>query len=169
MFKLGDKVQPINADRYNDIMKQLVGKTLLVRSVGNDKNGDEIVCAGAPGEEDWFWHSNDLRLVSVWSAGPFHPEPTDPAPAAAAEVPEPLVWVDGATHYQPRQDAFYKRVSAHEWYVWSRRIGREPLHWCKAPGTPDGAEWVVRNQPTDPAPAASKKPIRRGDLVMHRG
>lgn len=83
MFKPGDKVTPVSAERYvcNDIMKQLVGKTLLVRSVGNDAKGNEIVLAGIPGERDWFWHSDDLRLVSAWSAGPFQAEPTDPAPA----------------------------------------------------------------------------------------
>ena len=76
-FKVGDKVTPVNAYRDNDIMKQFVGKTMLVLSVG-----DEIVCAGVPGEEDWYWHSDDLRLVSETQAEPVT-EPTDPAPAAA--------------------------------------------------------------------------------------
>jgi hypothetical protein len=100
-FKPGDKVTLVSSERYgyNDIMKQWVGKTLLVLSVGDGKNDDEFVCAGVPGEDYWYWYPNDLRLVSAWSAEPLQLEPTDPAPA----------------------------------------------------------------------PAAAKKPLRRGDLVMHRG
>ena len=131
--------------------------------------------APEPAPEAQMPKQSKLRTVNWGGHGFLNPyadtsptEPTDPAPAAVAEVPEPLVWVDGATHYQPHQGAFYKRVSAHEWYVWSR-IDCEPMHWCKAPGTSDSAEWVVRNQPTDPAPAAAQKPLRRGDLVMCRG
>lgn len=84
-FKPGDKVTPVSSERYsrNDIMKQLVGKPLLVRSIHTYENGDEVVCAGVPGDGDWDWHSDDLRLVSAWSAEPLQPEPTDPAPAAA--------------------------------------------------------------------------------------
>lgn len=213
-FKVGDLVTPISVKPYSDrIQRRLLGKTLVIYSF-QDNGNSFLVFAGVIGDCGFFWHPDDLRLVSETQAEPapepapdvpaperaapepapeaqmpersklrtvnwggcgfLKPatsptEPTDPAPAAVAEVPEPLVWVDGATHYQPHQDAFYKRVSAHEWYVWSRIVEREPLHWCKAPGTSDRAEWVVRNQPTDPAPAASKKPIRRGDLVVSNG
>lgn len=68
-FKPGDKVTPVNVYCDNDVMEQFVGKTLLVLSVGN-----EVVCAGVPGEGDWYWHSDDLRLVSE----------TKPEPAPAA-------------------------------------------------------------------------------------
>lgn len=50
----------------------------------------------------------------------------------------------GATHYQPHQGAYYKRVSATEWYVWSWLEEGEPLRWLYAPGTGDSAEWIVR-------------------------
>lgn len=81
-FKVGDKVTPVNAYCDNDIMEQFVGKTLLVISVG-----DEVVCAGVPGEGDWYWHSNDLRLVS---------EPdTDPEPSEHFRVGDYVVLIDG--------------------------------------------------------------------------
>ena len=62
-FKVGDKVTPINTDHCSDIMKQLVGKTLVVNSIDTDSCGCEIVCARVPGEEGWFLYSDDLRLV----------------------------------------------------------------------------------------------------------
>lgn len=73
----------------------------------------------------------------------------------AAPVQEPVAWVDGATHYQPHQKAFYKRVSATEWYVWSR-VEQEPLHWCKAIGTSDSAHWILR-QPAQQEPVEVKQ------------
>lgn len=78
-FKPGDKVVLINVDHYSDIMKQLMGKALVVNSIDTDKCGCEIVCARVPGEEGWFLYSDDLRLVSE-----AQPEPaTEPAPAPA--------------------------------------------------------------------------------------
>lgn len=68
-FKVGDKVTPIKAERYghNHIMKQLVGKTLVVSWVslfaGNDEDDSKLVLAGIPGEVARFWHSEDLQLV----------------------------------------------------------------------------------------------------------
>jgi len=56
----------------------------------------------------------------------------------------------GATHYQPHQDAYYKRVSASEWYVWSRMNDREPMRWHPSLGTGDNAEWVVRPAEAQP-------------------
>lgn len=64
-FKPGDKVVVINVDSYSNIMKHLIGEELIVRSVGNDKCGCEIVCAGIPGVEGWFLRSDDLQLVPV--------------------------------------------------------------------------------------------------------
>lgn len=81
-FKPGDKVTPINAYRDNDIMKQLVGKTLVVTSIDTDISGREVVWTKVPGGYDWFMYSNDLQLVSETQPEPA-PEPTDPAPAAA--------------------------------------------------------------------------------------
>ena len=88
-FKPGDKVVLINVDHYSDIMKQLMGKALVVNSIDTDKCGCEIVCARVPGEEGWFLYSDDLQLVSETQPEPA-PEPTDPAPAAVAEVPKPI-------------------------------------------------------------------------------
>lgn len=63
-----------------------------------------------------------------------------PAPQAAA-VPE------GATHYQPHQKTYYKRVSATEWFLWSDRQG-----WLPSKGTSDSSDWVMLN----PVPAATQ-------------
>ena len=68
-FKVGDTVTPVKAERYghNHIMKQLVGKTLVVSWVslfaGNDENDSKLVLAGIPGKVVRFWHSEDLQLV----------------------------------------------------------------------------------------------------------
>mgnify|MGYP000853136271 FL=1 len=64
-FKVGDAVVLVNADSYSDIMRQLVGVSLVVRTVDNDRCGCEVVCAGVPGEEGWFLRSDDLQLVPV--------------------------------------------------------------------------------------------------------
>lgn len=68
-FKVGDKVMLINVDRYtyyvDDIPKRLLGRPLVINSIGTDKNGNEIVYAGVPeGVCCWQWYSDDLRLVS---------------------------------------------------------------------------------------------------------
>lgn len=87
------------------------------------------------------------------------PVPIDPKEiirrhlAAAQQQPDWEAAPPGATHYQPHQDAYYKRVSASEWYVWSRVEDRELLRWLPSPGTSDSAEWVVR--PTDAMPPPS--------------
>ena len=80
-FKPGDTVTPVNVDcgLYSEGMKRLLGKTLLVLSVGDGKNGDEFVCAGEPGSIHRFWFADDLRLVSAWSAEQFQAEATDTA------------------------------------------------------------------------------------------
>lgn len=66
-FKPGDKVTPINMDRYtdrnSDQRKEMLGRTLVVRSVHNDET-TSAVFAGVPGDGCWEWHPNDLRLVS---------------------------------------------------------------------------------------------------------
>lgn len=81
-FRVGDKVVLINVDHYSDIMKQLMGKALVVNSIDTDKCGCEIVCARVPGEEGWFLYSDDLRLVSETQAEPA------PEPAPEAQMPE---------------------------------------------------------------------------------
>lgn len=82
-FKAGDKVTPVVAERYAipaiELMKQLVGKPLLVHSVHSYKNGDVMVLAGVPGKEGWFWLADDLRLVTAWSNEPIQDEPTKTA------------------------------------------------------------------------------------------
>lgn len=76
-----------------------------------------------------------------------------PQPPAEAQ-PDWEAAPPGATHYQPHQDAYYKRVSASEWYVWSRVEDRELLRWLPSPGTSDSAEWVVRPTDAHPSPSA---------------
>lgn len=65
-------------------------------------------------------------------------------------------WSDapqGATHYQPHQRAYYKRISATEWYVWSRINNGEPRRWLYSAGTGDSGEWIVRSVTTPQAEA----------------
>ena len=84
-FKVGDKVTPVNMDRYtdrnSDRRKEMLGRTLVVRSVHNDEF-TSVVFAGFPGEGVWQWRPDDLHLVSEAQPEPAT-EPTDPAPAAA--------------------------------------------------------------------------------------
>lgn len=44
---------------------------------------------------------------------------------------------NGATHRQPKQGAFYKRVDG-KWYVWSRMENGGPHRWYISPGTIEG-------------------------------
>lgn len=88
----GDKVTPISVDRYTDRnvcqREEMLGRTLVVRSVHNDEF-TSVVFAGFPGEGVWQWHPDDLRLVFETQAepeadpapAPAAPDPTDPAPA----------------------------------------------------------------------------------------
>lgn len=82
------------------------------------------------------------EVVPLWTTQ----QPTKPAPAAVA-VPV------GATHYQPHQKAYYKRLSATEWKLWAE----SRKEWIPSPGTSDSAQWVTlqaikAHKP--PAPAA---------------
>lgn len=100
---------------------------------------------------------------TTFVAGMFKVNPTDvPLYLAAGAQPAPIQevydWPEGATHYQPQQKAFYKRVSACEWYVWSR-ITDEPLHWSYSPGTMDSAEWIVRAQPAPSVPTIDRDTV----------
>lgn len=95
-FKPGDKVTPVNVDRYtdrnSDRREEMRGRILVVRSVHNDEF-TSVVFAGFPGKGVWQWHPDDLRLVfetqtSTTKAdpapAPAAPDPTDPAPAPVA-------------------------------------------------------------------------------------
>lgn len=131
-FKVGDKVTPVNMDRYtdrnSDRRKEMLGRTLVVRSVHNDEF-TSVVFAGVPGEVVWQWHPNDLRLVSETQA-----EPTDSAhKTRTPKLSDGLVehW-GGCGFLNPYAD-------------------------------PSPTE------PTDQAPAAAQKPLRRGDLVEYDG
>lgn len=55
--------------------------------------------------------------------------------------PEAVQVPQGATHYQPHQKAYYKRLSATEWELWSERSG-----WIPSKGTSDSSEWVMLNE-----------------------
>jgi len=50
--------------------------------------------------------------------------------AALEQEPAP----NCATHRQPKQGAFYKRVDG-KWYVWSRMENGQPHRWYISPGT----------------------------------
>ena len=74
----GDKVTPISVDRYTDRnvcqREEMLGRTLVVRSVHNDEF-TSVVFAGFPGEGVWQWHPDDLRLVFETQAQPVPQKP----------------------------------------------------------------------------------------------
>ena len=60
---------------------------------------------------------------------------------------------NGATHRQPKQGAFYKRVDG-KWYVWSRMENGEPHRWYISPGTSESClEPLNAAAPQPPVPA----------------
>ncbi len=67
-FKIGDKVTPISVDRYTQydrqIMKNLIGRTMIVSATSTDEKQREIVHAGIPGDFDRRWYSEDLRFAA---------------------------------------------------------------------------------------------------------
>lgn len=165
-FKVGDKVVVINVDSYSNIMKHLVGEELIVRSVGNDKCGCEIVYAGIPGVEGWFLRSDDLRLISETQ--------TESADQAPAEVPEPK-------HSKQFKVGDYVVVigghnkSDQVHIVTDSGFSVYPLEVNFLTYTTEGRlvttdENVCLRHATPEEIAASKKPkpLRRGDLVLYR-
>ena len=81
-FKVGDLVTPISVKPYSDrIQRRLLGKTLVIYSF-QDNGNSFLVFAGVIGDCGFFWHPDDLRLVSETQAEPAT-NPTDPEPAAA--------------------------------------------------------------------------------------
>lgn len=163
-FNPGDEVVLVNADSYSDIMKQLVGKALVVRSVGNDKCGCEIVCAGISGEEGWFLRSDDLRLVST----------EKPAPTSAdfklGDYVVPLR-IDNNLYTEDRllMQGKVLRVSSivHDNFlnvrVGSLSIEAGPFWWNKKDLRHATPEEIAAAE-SEPKP----KPLRRGDLVRYR-
>lgn len=65
------------------------------------------------------------------------------------EAPPP-----GATHYQPHQKAYYKRLSATEWMLWAD----SRQDWMPSPGSSDSAQWVTL-ETLPPQPAAQAEPV----------
>lgn len=114
---------------------QRYGKTLIENSREVERLRDELAQA-----QQFLGEWKELAKHSTGLAAELA------AGAQPAPIQEVYDWPEGATHYQPQQKVFYKRVSACEWYVWSR-ITDEPLHWSYSPGTMDSAEWIVRAQP----------------------
>lgn len=64
---------------------------------------------------------------------------TDALRAALSQPAEGQEPPSGATHYQPHQKAYYKRLSATEWMLWSDSRN----DWIPSPGSSDGAQWVT--------------------------
>ena len=56
---------------------------------------------------------------------------------------------NGATHRQPKQGAFYKRVDG-KWYVWSRMETGEPHRWYISPGTTESCLEPLYTHPHPP-------------------
>lgn len=92
-FKVGDLVTPINAVDYEfrNAREHLLGKVLMVTMVLPGEEGVNVRAGIVEGKE-WYWFSDDLRLVSAVqpepeadpAPAPAAPDPTDPAPAPAA-------------------------------------------------------------------------------------
>jgi hypothetical protein len=71
--------------------------------------------------------------------------PAVPAvPSATVSAPE------GATHYQPHQKAYYKRLAATEWKLWAENRKA----WIPSPGSSDSAQWVTLESIQAPQPEA---------------
>ena len=51
---------------------------------------------------------------------------------------------EGATHYQPQQQMFYKRTEEDDWRVWGRLFDNNHYYWRLSPGTSDDDLWVKR-------------------------
>lgn len=57
----------------------------------------------------------------------------------------------GATHYQPHQKAYYKRLSATEWQL----LAESRKEWIPSPGTSDSAQWVTLQAIQAPQPSVA--------------
>jgi len=110
----------------------------------NDEAGRTKIVLGKETAE--LWCPPDESITPLYTA----PQPAEQQPAEAQTMPDWDAAPPGATHYQPHQDAYYKRVSASEWYVWSRKDDREPMRWRPSLGTGDNAEWFVRPAEAQP-------------------
>ena len=75
--------------------------------------------------------------------------------AAPAAVAVPV----GATHYQPHQKAYYKRLSATEWKLWAE----SRKEWIPSPGTSDSAQWVTIQAIQAPQLPAAARPEQDDD------
>jgi hypothetical protein len=167
-FKPGDKVMLINVDRYtyyvDDIPKKLLGKPLVINSIGTDKSGNEIVYAGVPeGVCCWQWHSNDLRLVSSGEPTPFQ---------IACEQCNPgdkIIILSADPTYPP-----YKRemVGTVQTVIAISAQTQWPIH-AEIPG--QGITWawmpdeVRLATPEEIELAKNPQQLRRGDLVVYKG
>lgn len=81
-FKIGDLVTPINAGDYEfrNARERLFGKVLMVTMVLPGEEGVNVRAGIVEGKE-WYWFSDDLRLVSAVQPEPEAdqaPEPTRP-------------------------------------------------------------------------------------------
>ena len=102
-FRVGDKVTPINTDHCSDIVKQLMGKTLVVTSTDTDISHREIVWARVPGGYARCLYSDSLQLVSGAQ--------TEPAPQKPLRRGDLVVW-NGEIHMvfddHPDSDGEYR-------------------------------------------------------------
>ena len=83
-------------------------------------------------QDTWWYACNcetywDQIYAAMIAAAPQPPVVEQPQ---VEQEPAP----NGATHRQPKQGAFYKRVDG-KWYVWSRMENGEPHRWYISPGT----------------------------------
>ena len=72
---------------------------------------------------------------------------------------------NGATHRQPKQGAFYKRVDG-KWYVWSRMETGEPHRWYISPGTTESCLEPLYIHPQPPRQPLTDQQIH--DCFQHR-
>ena len=167
-FKPGDKVMLINVDRYtyyvDDIPKKLLGKPLVINSIGTDKIGNEIVYAGVPeGVCCWQWYPNDLRLVSSREPTPFQ---------IACERYNPgdkiMILSADPTYPQYKQEM----VGTVQTVLAIRAQTCRPIH-AEIPGQGITWSWMpdeVRLATPEEIESAKKpQKLCRGDLVVYKG
>jgi hypothetical protein len=66
---------------------------------------------------------------------------------------------NGATHRQPKQGAFYKRVDG-RWYVWSRMESGGSHRWYISPGTTESCLDPIYTHPQPPRQPLTEEEIR---------
>ena len=90
-------------------------------------------------------HASDVMQAGYRAMLAAAPQPPVVEQPQVEQEPTP----NGATHRQPKQGAFYKRVDG-KWYVWSRMETGEPHRWYISPGTTESCLEPLYTHPHPP-------------------